>query len=359
LAQSLLTQNEEYKRQIDEMTTSTARHQKESSSLKERVRKLQTIVDDDRVTIKHLKQQHKAMRNERDETFALLTKIEKQHASMVKNVKSKHKSEMAQLSAGFLQSLGADPGTDVAAVVKELRTTNENLQQEVDQLAETLARKNLSLMEALTAVDDIAIEDSNSKSQLHHFRESQTLSSPRMGGHRRTPSSGLRERVKSFHHRRKSLRNSSNQSISDESVLSGLPKPPKRRNSQLGLLPMNGSKPQHRPTATFFKEAVGDHMNSGLPHPQRGHLHSPRMQPLTLQNAKHGKELQFVSQQLTHDVAQKTESIENLQMANTALLQKMTAMQSKMNKMATKSSQSASNPVPMVNNESNSINDLP
>merc|ERR1719361_1479606 len=361
LAQSLLTSNEEYKRQIDEMTSTTSRQHKEFSALKERVRKYQTQVDDDKVTIKHLKQQHKAMRNERDETFALLTKIEKQHASMVKNVKSKHKSEMAQLSAGFLQSLGADPGTDVAAVVKELRTNNVKLQQQVDQMAETLARKNQSLIEALQAVDSIAMEDEKHQSELQNFREEQKMALSPRASHRRNPSSGIRDKVKAFHQRRKSLRHSSQQSISDvdPSALSGLPKPPKRRNSQLGLHTPN-SKPHHRPTATFFKDAMSDPNHGPLPHPHhRPHHQPPRPNQLTIANAKNGKELQFVSQQLTNDVVQKSESIENLQMANTALMQEMTAMKMQMQQLqsATKTNQQVQSQI--SHTESNSINDLP
>lgn len=159
LAQAALTQNEGYKQQIDELNSQTVKAQRTNKQLNERVRKLESIVDDDRATIKHLKQRCKEMESERDETFALLTKIEGQHAAMVKKEKSKHKSEMEKLSAGFLQSLGADPGTDVAAVVKELRTNNVKLQQEVDQLASRLARKNQSLMEALSAVNEITMED--------------------------------------------------------------------------------------------------------------------------------------------------------------------------------------------------------
>ena len=185
-----------------------------------------------------------------------------------------------------------------------------------------MARKNQSLLEALRAVDSIAMEDEKHQSEFQQFKEQQNeilLSSPRMKPmHRRMNSSGLRERVKSFHQRRKSLRHSSQQSISDESALSGLPKPPKRRNSQLGLNNLS-SKPQHRPTATFFKDAVGDSVHGQLPPHHRPHLQSPRAQPLSIANAKNGKELQFVSQQLTNDVAQKSGKIENLQFGECAL----------------------------------------
>jgi hypothetical protein len=179
--------------------------------------------------------------------------------------------------------VGADHETDVVwdmpAVVKELKTNNENLRQRVDKLAKMLVRKNLSLMEALEACDDIAIEDQRIETQLHHFREHSRedmispLSTPRSmprspssSSHRRTASAGLqnkpnlirtasgglRERVKTFHQKRKLLRQSSNQSVSDVLVLcgSGSPKPPQRRNS-LVKLSKDSSKPQHRLQATW------------------------------------------------------------------------------------------------------------
>jgi len=244
-----------------------------------------------------------------------------------------------------------------------LRTNNVKLQQEVDQLASRLARKNQSLMEALSAVNEITMEDEKKEQyQMNQAKQNGPLS-PRMS-HRRSPSNALKEKVKSFHQRRKSMRHSQNQSISDESTLSALgklPHPPKRRNSQLGLTSPK-SKPQHRPTATFFKDAVGDSVVNGqLPHPHAPshRLQSPRAN-LTIANAKHGKELQFVSQQLTHEVSQKTESIENLQLANTALMQEMATMQMQMQQLASQNT-TANKPstAQMTHHESNSINDLP
>jgi len=266
LARSLRTQNQEYERRIGE-----------SSSLEERVRELQSIVDDDKVVIADLKRQHEAMRSDH---MSRLTKMEREHESTVKKLKSKHQSEMARLRAGFLQSVGVDPEMgvvwDVAAVIKELRTNNDSLRRRVEELAKMLARKNLSLMEALEACDDIAIEDQRIETQLHHFREhsredmisplSTPRSVPRSPRHRRTASDGLqnrpslirtasgglRERVKTFHQKRKLLRQSSNQSVSDVLVLcgSGSPKPPQRRNSLIKLS-KDSSKPQHRLQATW------------------------------------------------------------------------------------------------------------
>merc|ERR1712228_473329 len=87
LAQSLLTQNEEYKKQISEFSTNQSKIKSENKVYKDQLRKLKQIVDDDRQTIKHLNQQRNAMKSERDESFTLLTKIEKEHTIMVKKEK--------------------------------------------------------------------------------------------------------------------------------------------------------------------------------------------------------------------------------------------------------------------------------
>ena len=74
--------------------------------MKDQLRKFKTIVDDDRTTIKHLKQQRNAMKAERDETFALVTSLEKEHSAMIRKLQSKHRKQIDTLTAGFLQSLG-------------------------------------------------------------------------------------------------------------------------------------------------------------------------------------------------------------------------------------------------------------
>merc|ERR1712154_562950 len=80
-----------------------------------------------------------------------------------------------------------------------------------------------------------------------------------------TPRSGgkMKNKVKAFHQRMRSKDLNKKQSIDLDLALKNgkLPKPPKRRNSQVGLngyslTPKKG--PHHRPTATFFKKAVGN-----------------------------------------------------------------------------------------------------
>ena len=52
-----------------------------------------------------------------------------------------------------------------------------------------------------------------------------------------------------------------------------------------------------------------------------------------MQNARHMKELEFLSQKLSSDVADKTQSIANLSTANTVLLEQMQRMKSEMERM--------------------------
>merc|ERR1712087_648031 len=52
-----------------------------------------------------------------------------------------------------------------------------------------------------------------------------------------------------------------------------------------------------------------------------------------METAKHVKELQFLSQKLSSDVATKSQSIENLSTANTVLLEQMQRMKSEMERL--------------------------
>merc|ERR1711902_315067 len=124
----------------------------------------------------------------------------------------------------------------------------------------------------------------------------------------------MRNTLKSLNQRRKSIGLKNKNNNNNNSEISGLPKPPKRRNSQIGVTGLGigtpkNSKPHHRPTATFFKKAVTNNNN------KNNQLNMKNNQ-LNINNVK---ELQFVSQQLTTDVANKTQSIQNLEFANSAL----------------------------------------
>eukprot|EP01084_Bolivina_argentea_P216208 367346_1 len=317
LAQSLLTTNEEYKKQINEYTSKNTKLVSENIKIKPQLKKLKQQIDDDRNTIKHLKEQRNSKKNERDEAYQLLTKIEKEHSIMIKKEKAKHKEQMEKLSAGFLQSLGAEPGTDITTHIKQLKANNKDLQRKVDELAATLARKSESLVHALQAVDNLAMIDE--KNQVAQYVAASQLVNevqPAVNNNSRSSNKDkMKNKLKELNARRKSF--SMNKNKDSASNISGLPKPPKRRNSQVGI------KPHHRPTATFFKRAVGDHSTT-------------HQNKLNISNAKNGKELQFVSQQLTSDVANKTQSIQNLELANTALMEQMEKMKKQMDDMKKK-----------------------
>ena len=158
-AQQLLIENEKYKIQLAELKARNIQLTKDNNTLNERNRLLQSQVEDDSNTIKNLKTQRDAMRNERDESFKILTKIEKDHQLKIKKLKDKHKMDMSKLSTGFLQSLGAEPGKDVRKYIKDLKQNNVELKEQVETLAETLARKERSLIEALQAVDQLVVDD--------------------------------------------------------------------------------------------------------------------------------------------------------------------------------------------------------
>merc|ERR1712154_129892 len=168
----------------------------ESKTIKDQLRKLKQIVDDDRQTIKNLNQQRNAMKAERDESFALLAKMDEKHSAKFKKEKNKHKSEQEKLSSGFLQSLGAEPGKDVMTVIKELKAENVSLKKNVDELAETLARKSQSLLDALEAVhnmNDLQEEAVQRRMSLINEVQSPAIT-PRSGGK-------MKNKVKAFHQR--------------------------------------------------------------------------------------------------------------------------------------------------------------
>merc|ERR1712130_961546 len=246
-------------KQIGDVNISQSKMKAESKIIKDQLRKLKQIVDDDRQTIKHLNQQRNAMKAERDESFALLAKMDEKHSAKFKKEKNKHKSELEKLSSGFLQSLGAEPGKDVMTVIKELKAENVSLKKNVDELAETLARKSQSLLDALEAVHNMNdLQEEAVQRRMSLINEVQPSPiTPRSGGGK------MKNKVKAFHQRMRSKDLNKKQSIDLDLALKNgkLPKPPKRRNSQVGLngyslTPKKG--PHHRPTATFFKKAVGN-----------------------------------------------------------------------------------------------------
>jgi len=83
-------------------------------------------------------------------------------------------------------------------------------------------------------------------------------------------------------------------------------------------------------TAEFLRNLTGKRGSnpSGF-----GSFSRTKPKELTLQNAKHMKELEFLSQKLSSDVADKTQSIANLSTANSVLLEQMQRMKQEMDRM--------------------------
>merc|ERR1719229_1900592 len=91
VAQNVLEQNEVLTKETQRQRDMNMKLRMESKTIKDQLRKFKTIIDDDRTTIKHLKQQRNAMKAERDETFSLVTKLEKEHVAKVRKLQSKHR----------------------------------------------------------------------------------------------------------------------------------------------------------------------------------------------------------------------------------------------------------------------------
>merc|ERR1719150_2964983 len=86
-------------------------------------------------------------------------------------------------------------------------------------------------------------------------------------------------------------------------------------------------------TAEFLRNLTGKRGQSGITNNGFGSFVRSKPKQLTLQNAKHMKELEFLSQKLSSDVADKTQSIANLSTANTVLLEQMQRMKQEMDRM--------------------------
>merc|ERR1712079_920975 len=86
-------------------------------------------------------------------------------------------------------------------------------------------------------------------------------------------------------------------------------------------------------TAEFLRNLTGKRGQSGIANNGFGSFVRSKPKQLTLQNAKHMKELEFLSQKLSSDVADKTQSIANLSTANSVLLEQMHRMKQEMDRM--------------------------
>ena len=180
IAQSLLTQNDEYKQQISHIQQTNHQLNVENKALNTELNKLRRCNQESSQTIAHLHQQRNGLRAERDDSYHLLTRIEQEHVLLVKKLKVKHKSDMAALKESERQHTNA-------------------LKHTVDNLKRSLARKQQSLVEALQAVDNIACSD---QQRVDEFEQYKLQADDKK--RKRRQSSRIKTKLKAWNQRRKS-----------------------------------------------------------------------------------------------------------------------------------------------------------
>jgi len=351
IAQRILDENETYKKETQELRARQTHSHEESKRLHQQLHRLQQQMEDDSHVIRHLQQQRTAMKSERDEAFALLSKLEKEHASYVQKLKAKHCAELDTLTTGLLHTLGAQPGRDVYGATKTLKAENAHLKDTVDTLAESLSRKQQSLMEALQAVDNVCAAERNARYAAGTSGATAVaVSSTSMINIQRlrhrlqqwnanTKSTFLRRRRRRHRHRRGStgnLRHASTlqrDSDSDDEDEDEYEEGDEEEDEEDGEQLLNLNEvgiPWNHLSAAWFKQQIMDVPNG---HADAAQLKQTKSQsnlgvrgPQNKSNAstsKQVKEMQFLSQKLCQDVAKKQESIEQLEMANAALMQQL------------------------------------
>eukprot|EP01083_Nonionella_stella_P046496 124521_1 len=286
IAQSLLKQNEEYRGAMERLENVSCALRAQNKTLNAKVVRLERTVDEEKNSIKYLHEKEKSMQCEVDEAYNLWTKMEKK-------LKQKHAAEMSKLYSGLVESI---PSTTVIATLKN---NNIELKNTVDTLAESLARKQQSLIEALQAVDNIASNDEKTHQQLEQIKLQSN----------ENEEGKIRKTLKQWNQRRKSIKISRKLSIrrkasSDDEVSRSV----------------DGSTASDMMNAAFFKRVNAAAENKAD-------------EELNVDNAKNVVEMHFLSQQLSRDVANKTQSIENLEMANTVLFEQMAKMKQQMHQM--------------------------
>eukprot|EP01084_Bolivina_argentea_P279885 478566_1 len=140
MAQSLLTSNEEYKKQIDDLSS-------QNKELKAELHKSKQIADAVRHANEHLKK-------ERDEVYVSVDQIEKRYQMRLQEERQRHQNELNKLRM-----------VKVPYVINQWKQRSIELQENVDTLTETLTRKQQSLVQALEAMDGIVMQDEKDRSQ--------------------------------------------------------------------------------------------------------------------------------------------------------------------------------------------------
>jgi len=351
IAQRVLEQSEEYKDEAQRLRA-------ENKTIKDQLRKFKTIIDDDRTTIKHLKLQRNAMKAERDETFSLVNTLDKEHGNKLKKLQSKHRQQIEKITKGFLQTLGVDPDDerDVSMILRDLKADKEDLNNQVDILGVSLARKQQSLWEALQAVDNIAMEDETLHEELEHLRH---LEGGGGGSSGMSTTVAIKEKLRRMSHSFQIQRRGSLAAFSGLGSMDAAEESAIVSGGFIGVSPIDDDEPltpnsytspmeahlstkdrdRRRDsevlTAEFLRNLPGRGGSTG-PHSR---FMQPKRKELTMQNAKHMKELEFLSQKLSSDVADKTQSIANLSTANSVLLDQMQKMKVEMERMQSRMEQ--------------------
>eukprot|EP00484_Ammonia_sp_Unknown_P027724 CAMPEP_0197039940 /NCGR_PEP_ID=MMETSP1384-20130603/16700_1 /TAXON_ID=29189 /ORGANISM="Ammonia sp." /LENGTH=577 /DNA_ID=CAMNT_0042470615 /DNA_START=40 /DNA_END=1773 /DNA_ORIENTATION=+ len=330
IMQTLLIEKDEYKAEAEQLRASDQKLKQELSGLRTQTTKFQQQVEDDRHVIRHLQQQRTSMKSERDESFSLLATLEKEHSMTVKKLKAKHKAELDALTNGLLQSLGAEAGKDITAVVKELKHQNLELKKTVNTLAESLARKQQSLLEALQAVDDTTMQEERLYRQqtVHKLKDSNEDEED-------LQHQTIKLRFKRWNERRKSNRRRRRGSTGN--ILHSRTRNDSSSDHDFTRVP-TASHPEmvdapHSPNrvkATWIKQQMTRRRNANE---NENDVDEECKYPLkqsvddaSKSNETQVKEMQFLSQKLSMDVATKAQSISQLEMTNTMLIDQMQRM---------------------------------
>eukprot|EP01084_Bolivina_argentea_P045348 83484_1 len=175
-ARSLVKHNEEYKTQIRDLQQSLNTMKTEKQTMKSQYNKLQNQTNEYKSTIQELKRKNKTVEIEHNESVSLINKLkEKQNIKMEKQ-KREDTNRMNKYKNELLQSLdGENTGKDVKTLINDIKSRNNELQNEFNQLTLLLEKQNESLLNALTAVENLndnkELEKNNDNCSIQIYHE--------------------------------------------------------------------------------------------------------------------------------------------------------------------------------------------
>lgn len=291
----MIALNEQMTVQINDLQNKNKQCEEQGRNYDDQIKKLKAQILDDRQNMSHLQIQANNCKKERDDAIKLLNKMQHENEASILKTKQKHKDELEHLSNGFLQSLGASPGKDAYTVIKELKDNNTNLTKQVDLLAETLARKEKSLFEALKAVDEV-LQHSDHKKALTITIDGNNISNISQNNNKIiTPQSKDGSNNENINNTNNNNNNAdtnrinnhkiNNNNLNDKQSMqrrkSPLPRPSVHRSSQ--IYTAHGSKDdQFGSNAMFFKNAMSTYHNFQNEHSTNQNLDTSSMQTKSL-----------------------------------------------------------------------------